>query len=143
LSFVIGLSAVVPMGKLKNTGFENLVVYKLAERLADEIWRVVVGWEPFARSTVGRQMCEAADSVGANIAAGSGRGSFQDNRRFVKIGRGSLYETRHWLRRAFVRKLLTSAQVDRIRPIVDELGPRLNAYIRSIGPSAGDDVAEN
>jgi hypothetical protein len=80
------------MGRLKNTGFENLEVYRLAERLADEIWKVVVDWEPFARSTIGRQLCEAADSVGANIAEGSGRGSFPDNRRFVKIGRGSLYE---------------------------------------------------
>jgi len=77
---------------------------------------------------------EAADSVGANIAEGSGRGTYQDNRRFVRIARGSLYETRHWLRRAFKRRLLTAEQVGKIKPLLDELGPKLNAYLKSIGP---------
>jgi four helix bundle protein len=54
----------------------------------------------FAKDTVGKQMVRAGDSIGANIAEGSGRGSFQDNRRFIRIARGSLYETMHWLRRA-------------------------------------------
>ena len=108
-------------------------VYKLGEKLADEVWTVVTGWEQFAKNTVGRQMVCAADSVGANIAEGSGRGSFQDNRRFVKMARGSLNETKHWLRRAFRRGLLSTEDVKRIRPIIDELAPKLNAYLRSIG----------
>jgi four helix bundle protein len=115
------------------TSFENLQVYKLGEKLADEVWMVVTGWEQFAKTTVGRQMVRAADSVGANIAEGSGRGSFQDNRRFVKMARGSLNETKHWLRRAFRRGLLSADDVKRIRPIIDELAPKLNAYLQSIG----------
>lgn len=118
-------------------GFENLQVYQLAERLADQIWEIVTTWDGFARDTVGRQITRAADSIGANIAEGTGRGSFKDNRRFVRIARGSLYETRHWLRRAFVRKLLTNEQVNSLKPIIAELGPRLNAYLRSIGNVAG------
>ena len=47
--------------------------------------------------------------------------------------RGSLNETKHWLRRAFQRKLLTNAQVAALKPILDELAPRLNAYLNSIG----------
>ena len=115
------------------TSFENLQVYKLGERLADEVWAVVTGWEQFAKTTVGRQMVRAADSVGADIAEGSGRGSFQDNRRFVRMARGSLNETKHWLRRAYRRGLLSTEDVKRIRPIIDELAPRLNAYLQSIG----------
>ena len=117
------------------TSFENLQVYKLSEKLADEVWTVVTGWEHFAKNTVGRQMVRAADSVGANIAEGSGRGSYQDNRRFVKMARGSLNETKHWLRRAYRRGLLSAADVKRIRPIIDELAPKLNAFLRSIGSS--------
>ena len=83
-----------------------------------------------------QQMVRAADSIGANIAEGAGRGSFQDNRRFVKIARGSLNETRHWLRRAYRRALLSEAQVKGMKSLVDELGPRLNAYLKSIGPPA-------
>jgi four helix bundle protein len=115
------------------TSFENLQVYKLGEKLADEIWRVVTGWEIFAKMTVGRQIVRAADSIGANIAEGSGRRSFQDNKRFVRMARGSLNETKHWLRRAYRRGLLSSEDVRRIRPIIDELAPKLNAYLQSIG----------
>lgn len=73
------------------------------------------------------------DSIAANIAEGEGRGSYQDNRRFIKIARGSLQETQHWLRRAFNRKLLTPNDVEKLKPIVDKLAPTLNAYLRSIG----------
>ena len=115
------------------TNFENLRVYRLSENLADHVWKLAKSWDHFAMDTIGRQHVRAADSVGANIAEGVGRGSFQDNRRFVRNSRGSLYETKHWLRRAFRRSLISKKQVDSIKPIVDELAPTLNAYLKSIG----------
>ena len=114
-------------------GFEHLEVYRLAERLADVVWEAVRRWDSFARSTVGRQIVRAADSVGANIAEGCGRGSFKDNKRFVRIARGSLNEVRHWLRRAHRRGLLTPEAVASLQPVLNELAPRLNAYLNSIG----------
>jgi len=117
-------------------GFEQLSVYQLAEKLADHIWKIVKRWETFDRNTVGGQLIRSADSIGANVAEGTGRGSFQDNRRFIRIARGSLYETRHWLRRAYHRKLLTAKEVNSLKPIVDELGPKLNAYLRSVGTTS-------
>jgi four helix bundle protein len=113
--------------------FDELEIYKLAERLSDQIWAIVLRWNVFARDTVGKQPVRAADSVGANIAEGCGRQSFRDNQRFVKIARGSLNETRHWLRRAFCRGLLTESEVAQLKPILDALPRRLNAYLRSIG----------
>ncbi len=119
--------------KIERTNFENLEVYKLAEKLADCMWNIVIKWEYFAKHTVGKQLVESSDSVGANIAEGSGRGSYKDNMRFVKIARGSLYETQHWLRRAYRRKLIIEKEIEILKPIIKELGPRLNAYLRSIG----------
>jgi four helix bundle protein len=113
--------------------FEQLRVYRLAEELADSIFEIVRRWDSVSRDTVGKQIIRAADSIGANIAEGYGRGSYQDNRRFVRIARGSLYETRHWLRRAFHRKLLEQAEIDSLKAIIDQLGPQLNAYLKSIG----------
>ena len=118
---------------MSHTNFEKLDVYRLSERLAGEVWDVVVAWDEFAKATVGRQIVRAADSIGANIAEGSGRGSHADNKRFVRTARGSLNETQHFLRLAYRRNLLNADQTSRIRPIVEELAPRLNAYLNSIG----------
>lgn len=121
--------------EMERTNFENLKVYQLSEELADCIWNIALDWDNFAKDTVGKQIVRSADSIGANIAEGAGRGSFQDNRRFIKMGRGSLNETKHWLRRAFKRNLLTSEQINKLKPIIDELAPKLNAYLNSIGTS--------
>ncbi|CAA9419848.1 S23 ribosomal protein [uncultured Microcoleus sp.] len=93
---------------MSQTNFQKLDVYKLAEKLADEIWNIVIKWDALAKDTVGKQIIRSADSIGANIAEGDGRGSYQDHRRFIKIARGSLYETKHWLRRAYTRQLLSA-----------------------------------
>jgi four helix bundle protein len=123
---------------MAQTDFQKLRVYQLAERLADCLWPIVSKWNEFAKTTVGRQLVRAADSIGANIAEGVGRGTYQDNRRFVRVARGSLYETKHWLRRAFNRELLTAEQVSKIKPCIDELPPKLNAYLKSIGSASKD-----
>jgi four helix bundle protein len=124
-------------------GFVNLEVYQLAENLADRLWDIVARWKGLGRDTIARQIVRAADSIGANIAEGVGRGSYQDNRRFIRMARGSLNETRHWLRRAYKRGLLGDEEVSMLKPILDELAPRLNAYLRSIGPVAAKEGAED
>jgi four helix bundle protein len=118
---------------MDNTSFENLKVYQMSEVLSDNIWQIVIKWDSFSRDTIGKQVVRAADSIGANIAEGIGKGSFQDNRRFVKVARGSLYETRHWLRRAYKRNLLTDEQIGELKPIISNLAPMLNGYLRSLG----------
>jgi four helix bundle protein len=113
--------------------FEELQVYRLSEKLANEIWKIVMQWDSFSKDTVGRQMVRAADSIGANIAEGRGRYNLQDNKRFIRIARGSLNETIHWMRLAYVRKLLTIEHVNILKPLIDELSPKLNAYLNSLG----------
>ena len=119
---------------MARSSFEELRVYQLSETLSDHVWNMVTQWSQFSRDTVGEQIVTAADSVGANIAEGVGRGSYRENRRFVKIARGSLNETKHFLRRAYHRKLITDEQTAQLKPILDSLAPMLNAYLNSIGP---------
>ena len=114
------------------TNFEKLEIYQLAEKLSDRIWHIVSEWKYLAQSTVGTQLIRSTDSIGANIAEGSGRGSDKDYVRFLRISRGSLYETKHWLRRAYSRDLLLQNQTDELKVIIDELTPKLNAYIRVV-----------
>jgi len=113
-------------------GLMGLRIYQLAEALADEVWQEVIAWKPFARDTVGRQLVEAADSLGGNIADGYGRYSYKENRQFQLYARGSLHETRHWLRRACVRKLMSDVRCKELAAKVEELAPQLNAYIKTL-----------
>ncbi len=115
------------------TNFENLRIYKLSEDLADRVWDIVASWNSFARNTVGQQVVRSADSIGANIAEGVGRWGLQDQKRFIYIARGSVNETKHWLRRAYRRRLLSQPQVETLKPLLDELAPKLNAYAKSLG----------
>jgi four helix bundle protein len=118
---------------MERTNFENLRIYQLSEELADNVWEIVVDWKRLAQDTVGKQLIRSADSIGANIAEGTGRGSYADNRRFARIARGSLFEVKHWLRRAYHRDLLSDDEVSKLQNLIIELTPKLSAYIKSIG----------
>ena len=115
-----------------NLKLEELEVYQRAESIADIVWQCCMAWDRFARETVGKQLVRAADSIGANIAEGYGRYSYKENIQFCYYARGSLMETRHFLRRARKRSLLTENQEKEIEGSLDVVGPKLNAYIRSI-----------
>ncbi len=131
---------------MAKSNFERLRVYQLSEELAERIWSIVLNWNVMARDTVGKQLVKAADSIGANIAEGTGRGTYVDNRRFVRIARGSLNETQHWLRCAYKRRLLSPKQTSTLKPLVDELAPKLSAYLKSIGKaphSFGEQLTTN
>jgi len=112
---------------------KTLRVYRLSEEIADRIWQLVIDADRLPKSTIGAPVVRAADSVGANLAEGDGRGSYAENKRFVRTARGSLNETKHFLRRAYRRGLLGKEDVEALRPLVDELGPKLNSYLKSIG----------
>ena len=124
---------------MNRTGFENLRVYLLAEEIADISWKIVCRWDYFAKDTVGKQVVNSADSIGANLAEGYGRGSHADNRRFAKIARGSLFEVKHWLRRAYKRNLLGEDEIFKLQALIEELTPKLSAYINSIGKKLNQD----
>jgi four helix bundle protein len=118
---------------MNRTGFEKLRIYQLAEELADTIWNMVSKWNFFAQDTVGKQLVSAADSIGANLAEGSGRESNAEKKHFARIARGSLFEVKHWLRRAYNRNLITESEVQKLQSLINELTPKISAYINAFG----------
>lgn len=108
---------------------EESRMYERAERLADEMWDTVLAWQPFAQDTIGKQLARATDSIGANIAESSGRFHPGDVIRFLYYARGSLKETRYWLRRALHRTLITQEQFDHWMEELTQLTKEINSYI--------------
>jgi len=109
----------------------ELEIYRLAEELSDLIWKAFDQWPEKAQRTIGFQVIRAADSIAANLAEGYGRFTPADRKIFYRYARGSFEETKAWLRKMVRRNLLTDVQVDDCKRIIDALGPKLNAFIRS------------
>src|SRR5205809_4779104 len=108
---------------------ENRRVYQRAEEVADRIWDLVSAWDWFPRKTVGTQLARAADSIGANTAEAGGRFHPHDVRNFLYYARGSLRETKFWLRRAVHRKLITDEVFDILDGELEQFSREINASI--------------
>jgi four helix bundle protein len=48
------------------------------------------------------------------------------------MARGSLNESKYWLRRAFRRNLIEAESMEKFNKLVEEIGPSLNAYLKSL-----------
>jgi len=111
---------------------EDLEVYRLAEKIADEIWEIVIQWDSFAKYSIGRQLAEAADSIASNISEGYGRYFYKENIQFCYYARGSLIETQNWIRRAKNRSLPNADKLSKCSDTLVILAKKLNAYIAAI-----------
>lgn len=112
---------------------DDLEVYQLAESFSDEIWFIVHGWDYFAKDTVGKQIVRSADSIGANIAEGYGRFHYKENRNFCYFSRGSIIETKGWLKKSKNRSLLSEEQFNELFEKLQSIHLKLNAYLKFIG----------
>jgi four helix bundle protein len=108
---------------------EDLRILQAAEAVCDNLWKRIAHWGPFARDTVGKQLVEAADSIGANIAESYGRYHFGEKLTFLYYARGSLFETKYWINRARTRELLENETALAYAAELTELARQLNALL--------------
>jgi len=108
---------------------ESKRVYQRAEVVSDRVWELVVNWEWFAKKTLGSQLARAADSIGANIAESAGRFHPGEVRNFLYYARGSLLETRFWLRRAHGRGLIPVETFTSLIAELDQLAREINQCV--------------
>jgi len=111
------------------TNFEKLRVFIAAKDISIKIWDAVSQSSKSPTYYLFNQLLRAADSVGANIAEGCGRGSKADKRRMIFIARGSMYETKYWITLALERKLINEKAAREILFDIENLIPQINAYI--------------
>lgn len=114
---------------------DDLEVYQEAMTLGEILWKRVVQWDFLAKDTVGKQLIRSADSIAANISEGYGRCHYKENKQFTYYSRGSLYETSIWITKAHNRNLIPDTEYEELQEKINTLARRLNAYIKSIGPT--------
>ena len=114
------------------TTLEDLRVLKVAEQIADGIWKQGVKWDGFARDVVGKQLTRAADSIGANIAESYGRYHYGEKLQFLYFARGSLFETKYWLNRVSARQLMPASTVQTYAEELSDLAHQINTFAGSI-----------
>jgi four helix bundle protein len=115
---------------------EELQVYSLSMEKAENIWTIVTGWDYFAKDTIGKQLVRAVDSIAANFSEGFGRYHYREKINFSYYSRGSLYETKTWLTKAHHRNLLNDEKFSSFINLIDDLGIKLNNYIKSTTKSS-------
>ena len=118
---------------------EELQVYQLSMEIAERIWNIVINWNYFEKDTIGKQLVKAADSVSANLSEGFGRYFYKENKQFCYYSRGSLFETKTWLRKAFNRKLIEENEYITFAKDLETIGIKLNNYINTIGKTPNNE----
>jgi len=112
-------------------GLVELDVYKLSERLSDKIWNDFDQWSEKVQRTIGYQIIRSSDSISANISEGYGRYTPSERKLFYRYARGSFEETKTWLRKLIRRKIVNIDDIKEYELLINELGPKLNAFINS------------
>lgn len=112
---------------------EDIEVYNLAETFAEDIWNIVIALPTIAKDTMGKQLIRSAESISANIAEGFGRYHYKDNKNFCYYSRGSIIETKSWLRKALSRKLISEKEYSTLLQKLETIHLKLNIYIKYIG----------
>ena len=112
---------------------EDFRVYQMSMDIGEEVWNIVEKWDYFAKDTLGKQFVRAIDSVAANLSEGFGRYHYKEVKNFSYYSRGSLYESKTWLKKANNRGLVENTDFERLSIELDSVGVKLNNYINSIG----------
>ena len=110
---------------------EELEVYKDALELGNEVWKVYSAMNWHDQKIIGDQLITATDSVAANVAEGYGRYHFLDRIKFYYNSRGSLLESKHWLKLLFERKYINEELYNSLSSIVEKIHVKLNIYIKA------------
>jgi four helix bundle protein len=63
--------------------------------------------------------------------SGYGRFTPADRRLFYRYARVSFEETKTWLRKLIRRKIVNTSEIKEYESLINSLGPKLNAFIRS------------
>lgn len=123
---------------MANLELEKLEVYQKAMELGEKVHDIIILWEYYYKSTMGKQLMRSCDSIAANISEGYGRFFYKENRNFCFYARGSLTETKTWIVKATNRNLISGNDFQILIHEIESLHFKLNNYINSIGRTSNN-----
>ncbi len=117
------------MTEKKFLKLNDIEAYRIAFKLSNQVWDIMLKWERFSKDTVGKQFVRAVDSISANIAKGFGRYSKRDKIKFFRYSMGSLYESLDWNEKSHYRGLLNKEDYCLIFTELIKLPKAINSLI--------------
>ena len=111
--------------------FKDLDAWKLARTLRTLIYDLLKKLPVEERFALNSQLRRAVQSIGANIAEGFGRYSYQENIQFCRQARGPAYEVRDHLVTALDAHFISDAEHAEADTLAQRVIQTLNGYIRS------------
>lgn len=112
--------------------FRDLPVWKKAMTLSLEIFRLTSVLPRSEDYGLCSQLRRAANSVGANIAEGFGRGGVAEKAQFYRVARGSAYEVNHHLSYGLNVGYFDSDTVTRCIAGYENLVHEINKLVRAV-----------
>lgn len=116
-------------------GYQDLIAWQKAMELAVQAYRLsglLPGEEKYCLC---QQIRRAASSIPANIAEGQGRGPGGDFTRFLRVARGSLFETETHVMLAHRLAMLDAPTFENFLQHSAEVGRLLNGLLNSVTSS--------
>ncbi len=119
--------------------YKDLISWQKSMQLAAEVYRLSDRLPKEETYGLVSQLRRAVVSISSNIAEGYGRESSLEYARFLKIARGSLYETETQLYLCEMFQFLKRDDIAPILSLCGEIGKMLNTMLRRLQTQINND----
>jgi len=112
--------------------FEKLEVWNRSIDLSVLIYKITSSFPDSEKFGIVNQLRRAYNSIGANIAEGSGRKSQVEKARFFEIAFSSLLEVIHFLRLSVKLGFVNDEELKEVFLLISEISNKLNALHKQV-----------
>lgn len=111
--------------------FEKLEVWKLSRKMVKSIYLLTKGFPDEEKFGITSQIRRVVVSISNNLAEGTSRKTMKDQSHFTVMAYGSLLEVLNMTMLALDLEFIDEDKYLSIRPEMEELGNKLNAFRNS------------
>lgn len=112
--------------------FEKLDVWNRSVDLSVLIYKITKVFPESEKYGITNQLRRACNSIGANIAEGSGRKSSVEKARLFEIAFSSLLELVHFLRLSIKLEFVKEEDLAEVNALISEVSNKLNALHKQV-----------